>query len=812
MAQNKKISQLNSLPQAASNDLFPIVDVATAETKNITAANLFAAPLPIGVAIPGIAFFTFLNVGGTAVSAFSTDGTLGGDSNATIPTEKAIKTYVDNAISDLSPNRIIQGDSKVEVLDSTSSPSIINFVINSSDAATLNSSGLRLATGSRITEFSDDITLSGASSTAVPTEHAVKQYVDSAITGRFFSPSDARAIVYIDSTGGLEINKQNFEWDDVQKGLTVKGNVSVGDNAPLAAVWGKTVGLGITKNLTNPSTSLEYVSFFNSVVADSTSEVWLQKNSLVKHLSNSTMTGIKTELSNLSNDNGGEITGSQLVVTSNGSSYSLLGEEINVNANTAYVADNLFALKITGLINTSTIDTNVYGIDVNMVAAAATVIGGNAYGIKLKPIDPQFVTGTSYGLYIGDDALLTVPDWSIYVAGASSKVKFNGNIEMAGAVSINEFSNDITLADDSQTALVTEHAVKAYVNSSISSPNKIYQGHVSAEAIDNTSISGLFINAHNQVLSDSTSTLQSTFRFDRYLTTTNWDDPERMVDGRLITYAKAGLATGVYVQINNGNTADATSHIGTITKVELRINSSAGVGNITSFTLTPIYNGITYGTLIDISNVSGWSGYYDITSDSGAPTSWTWEDINNLDTRVQAIIGSPGGNAQDYAQARQIEIRVTYLNQHYVDGSAQVGKFDKHGLKLELGTSIKEFSTDSTLGGNSDTAIPTEKAIKTYVDYQIDYVINHLDLMKVRMIFNDSTADSGDIILVDSTADISILMMPKVDGKYVIKNLTTKKVTLVPYTGTIDGQSILINHTMFKSVTLASNGANFYII
>lgn len=37
-------------------------------------------------------------------------------------------------------------------------------------------------------------------------------------------------------------------------------------------------------------------------------------------------------------------------------------------------------------------------------------------------------------------------------------------------------------------------------------------------------------------------------------------------------------------------------------------------------------------------------------------------------------------------------------------------------FSLQSGTGINEFSTDGTLAGNSDDAIPTEKAVKTYVD------------------------------------------------------------------------------------------------
>lgn len=47
--------------------------------------------------------------------------------------------------------------------------------------------------------------------------------------------------------------------------------------------------------------------------------------------------------------------------------------------------------------------------------------------------------------------------------------------------------------------------------------------------------------------------------------------------------------------------------------------------------------------------------------------------------------------------------------------AALVGKFSSSGLVLANGTTINEFSTDGTLGGNSDLAVPTEKAVKTYV-------------------------------------------------------------------------------------------------
>jgi hypothetical protein len=54
---------------------------------------------------------------GTNINEFSTDTTLAGDSDNAVPTEKAVKTYVDNAVAGLNTNKIWQDDSYVEVTD-----------------------------------------------------------------------------------------------------------------------------------------------------------------------------------------------------------------------------------------------------------------------------------------------------------------------------------------------------------------------------------------------------------------------------------------------------------------------------------------------------------------------------------------------------------------------------------------------------------------------------------------------------------------------------------------------------------------------
>ena len=59
------------------------------------------------------------------------------------------------------------------------------------------------------------------------------------------------------------------------------------------------------------------------------------------------------------------------------------------------------------------------------------------------------------------------------------------------------------------------------------------------------------------------------------------------------------------------------------------------------------------------------------------------------------------------------------------DGIANLTTLDVSGLStldsllLSAGEEINEFSIDGNLAGDSDTAVPTEKAVKTYVDVQI---------------------------------------------------------------------------------------------
>lgn len=86
--------------------------------------------------------------------------------------------------------------------------------------------------------------------------------------------------------------------------------------------------------------------------------------------------------------------------------------------------------------------------------------------------------------------------------------------------------------------------------------------------------------------------------------------------------------------------------------------------------------------------------------------------------------GLEGGSAQTHASGATVKGVLTkgmwndmvygILVEHNDDGSHSAITADS--ITLAAGATPTEFSTDGTMAGDSDTAVPTEKAVKTYVD------------------------------------------------------------------------------------------------
>ena len=82
-------------------------------------------------------------------------------------------------------------------------------------------------------------------------------------------------------------------------------------------------------------------------------------------------------------------------------------------------------------------------------------------------------------------------------------------------------------------------------------------------------------------------------------------------------------------------------------------------------------------------------------------------------------------------------------------------------IGAELGTSINEFSIDGTLSGNSDLAVPTEKAVKTYVDSGTTTLTNKTisgSSNTLTNIANNSLTNSTLTLRDDASSSISLAL------------------------------------------------------
>lgn len=117
------------------------------------------------------------------------------------------------------------------------------------------------------------------------------------------------------------------------------------------------------------------------------------------------------------------------------------------------------------------------------------------------------------------------------------------------------------------------------------------------------------------------------------------------------------------------------------------------------------------------------------------------EVVENLPGRVYYVSTDQDGNFRvgDYFRIDQATGRAT------LDASA----FDLSGLTslrlgsigAQIGESINEFSSDGTLSGASNLAVPTEQAVKTYVDTQLA-----AQLVTTNSLIDGLTSNHGDMI------------------------------------------------------------------
>ena len=102
-----------------------------------------------------------------------------------------------------------------------------------------------------------------------------------------------------------------------------------------------------------------------------------------------------------------------------------------------------------------------------------------------------------------------------------------------------------------------------------------------------------------------------------------------------------------------------------------------------------------------------------------------------------------------------------------------------------------------------------------YTDTEITALRNELDLINVQYVYSDTTAVTGDVLLVDTTAgDVNIELISGGDSKIVVKKVTTdgNDVIITGDAGTIDGKASVTIDVGYQSYHFVSDGTNFFIL
>lgn len=152
----------------------------------------------------------------------------------------------------------------------------------------------------------------------------------------------------------------------------------------------------------------------------------------------------------------------------------------------------------------------------------------------------------------------------------------------------------------------------------------------------------------------------------------------------------------------------------------------------------------------------------------------------------------------------------TTLEPHNAGDGIEVGD-----ITLGAGATVNELSTDVTLGDNSDTAVPTEKAVKTYVDaHNYDTVI---PVNSADYVITD-TDNSGTIVATTGAVDRTITLPTAADN--VGRVIHIKKIdagagdVIIDGEGgeTIDGNLTVTINAQYVCYTVQSDGTGWWIL
>ncbi len=601
--------------------------------------------------------------------------------------------------------------------------------------ATLQVGGdLSLQNGVAVSEFSSDASLSDSSSTSLPTEAAVKAYVDQS-TNRLSAQLNTNSAL-----GGIIIKDDNDNMYTYHDSIDLSGlydqnrrNLTLGMNAFNLAGGAAADNIGIGHNVMPIETSLlkDNLIIGNNagvqVKSGSNRLVGFEQNTVLGNYSMSSYgywhrnvaIGYKTLKGNDSTNQG--------AIYSNVAVGAYAGE----NAASSY---NTFIGSEAG--NTTTTEKNVH---LGYTAGK----NENTYSNTLYITNSETETPLIGGAFDKGNAGIGK---SIAELQDGANFQVAGDISVAEGADINEFSTDVHLSDSSFTALPTEGAVKAYVDSTRSLiKDQNFNVYSSLDPLNNLSTGNRnFALGHNTLKNnasgnDNIAIGYNTLDSSTYSTNSILIGTEAGKEGH---YFEQSIAIG-------GNALSFLSESSNNIAIGYKALEAVDDDFVQSL-------GNNLENTIAIGNSAGQSS----SSNSIFIGNGAGSNINGSGSGVLFIANSGGNTPLIGGKFEDKKVGINRnINQLSSGATLQVGG----DISVAQGADINEFSTDVSLNDSSFIAIPTEGAVKGYVDNLTDNLMDDLtnDLPRLSVHANGSNnnhtnLDNFDALLTTSQRNIAI--------------------------------------------------------
>jgi hypothetical protein len=420
------------------------------DSLNISGVSTFGANVEVGTT----AALFFADSSAVQITGFVDEDAMTSDSDVLVPTQQSVKAYVDSQVGaanqlTFTGNTGATGDIDLATetlsVDGTANqivtdvPTALGEDLNISLSSTLQLPGTLAfgSTGQAVNEVGVSSAL-GTSDGILPTQKAVKEYVDAQVTG-----GSAAATLNIKGDGGADVpvNLQTGNIDFTSTANQVDATVTPGGTPSDS----DTVNFSLSSDLVAPGTlEVTGVSTFKgnaefgtgtSIFFEDTSSVLINEFSTDGTLADNSDTAIPTE------------------------------QAVKTYVDAQVGADS--TLNIAG-------DTGTGSID---ISAETFSIVGTSLEVETSALNQTITIGLPDDVTIGGSLIVT------------------NNFSFDGGQTVDEISTDVLLADDSDTAIPTEKAVKTYVDAQVSGGGGSSATILTANNQDNTAYSVSFVSA-----------------------------------------------------------------------------------------------------------------------------------------------------------------------------------------------------------------------------------------------------------------------------------------------------------------------------